>query len=545
MINMINFSKKHYLAIAISCALISGCSNTDEMEEIDEIKDMHAQLQEMVGKQFELSNTHYRESDDIYVLGQAFETKEEQPLPPIFDVELDFAQFDKIPLDEVLSKINQYYQQYGIIISVESDADFHLRNVESKGSSSSSSTLNLAQDSTATSILPIQQLNTTALSSSSHEGFYPHKLTLNFTHSSLRQMMDLITASTGLWWKYENGRITLNYFIEDTFPLDVSNYSYEITSTQNSNTESDNATSGFNINTASEKAEPLTQLEEQLKKYLSRSGSLALNKFDRTVTVKDTPNNVRRVERFIDDLNYTALTPYSIQADVYEIIWEVNDEKQVSWTAAFESASFALNALSPTVISDSGLGSITATKIGGDFDGSNIIGKFLNENASVYSRITNTIKTKNNIPTQLISSQDRAIVSGREVTIDSNGFSQQSVNTKLINEGFNITTRPRLTSDGKVDMEVIVNTKSIGDIKTFGSEEDMVQLEETKQHGTISGIPIRSGETVVLNAYERDLNRADLASLAKSLPWWTGGGKSNKRYKSSLIVMVKPVIMER
>lgn len=543
---MINFFKKHYLAtIAISCALISGCSNTDEMKEIDEIKGMHAQLQEMVGKQFEFSNTHYRESDDIYVLGQSFETKEEQPLPPIFDVELDFAQFDKIHLDEVLSKINQYYQQYGIIISVESDADFYLRNVESKDSSSSSSSLNLAQDSTATNVLPIQQLNTTALSSNSYEGFYPHKLTLNFTHSSLRQMMDLITASTGLWWKYENGRITLNYFIEDTFPLDVSNYSYEITSTQNSNTESDNATSGFNINTASEKAEPLTQLEEQLKKYLSRSGSLALNKFDRTVTVKDTPNNVRRVERFIDDLNYTALTPYSIQADVYEIIWEVNDEKQISWTAAFESASFALNALSPTVISDSGLGGITATKIGGDFDGSNIIGKFLNENASVYSRITNTIKTKNNIPTQLISSQDRAIVSGREVTIDSNGFSQQSVNTKLINEGFNITTRPRLTSDGKVDMEVIVNTKSIGDIKTFGSEDDMVQLEETKQHGTISGIPIRSGETVVLNAYERDLNRAELASLAKSLPWWTGGGKTNTRYKSSLIVMVKPVIMER
>ncbi|MHC5780238.1 hypothetical protein [Aliivibrio fischeri] len=355
----------------------------------------------------------------------------------------------------------------------------------------------------------------------------------------------MITASTGLWWKYENGRITLNYFIEDTFTLDVTNYSYEISSTQNSNTSSDNATSGFNVNTASEKAEPLAQLEEQLKKYLSRSGSLALNKFDRTVTVKDTPNNVKRVGNFIDELNYTALTPYSIQADVYEIIWEVNDEKQVSWTAAFESASFALNAMSPTVVSDSGLGSITATKIGGDFDGSNIIGKFLNENASVYSRITNSIKTKNNIPTQLISSQDRAIVSGREVTIDSNGFAQQSTNTKLINEGFNITTRPRLTSDGKIDMEVIVNTKSIGDIKTFGSEEDMVQLEETKQHGTISGIPIRSGESVVLNAYERDLTRADLASLEKNLPWWTGGGKSNKRYKSSLIVMVKPVIMER
>ena len=90
-----------------------------------------------------------------------------------------------------------------------------------------------------------------------------------------------------------------------------------------------------------------------------------------------------------------------------------------------------------------------------------------------------------------------------------------------------------------------MNTKAITDVKTFGTDDDMVQLEETGQHGTISGIPIRSGESVILNAYEKDLSSADIASLHERLPWWTGGGKGSKRYAAAMIVMVRADIMER
>ncbi|WP_390240790.1 hypothetical protein [Vibrio sp. R78045] len=534
------------LSIAILSALVVGCSSNDnqsELKEIDQLKIEQERLREMVNQQFELDRSHMDESDDIYVLGSPFEIKEDVAVPPIFDMPVSIGNLEKEPLDSVLEKINRKFQQFGVIVAVERDAHEYLIQQASIGDESDEESDSGSADDIA-GILPIQNIDSEAIAEKD-TGKYGAELSLNFKDTTLRNMLDLISASTGLWWGYEEGRITLNYFVKETFQIDVSEASYAIASSQASQSNSDTGSADFSLSTSSEQSNPLTQLENQLGQYLSVDGSIALNRFDRTVTIKDTPSNVKRAKYFIEDFNYRALTPYNIKTDIYEIIYEVNDEKNIDWTIAFEDANWAVDALVPKVVSESGLGGLTAKKIGGKFDGSTAMLKFLNENSSVFSRITNTVKTKNNIPTQLVSSNNQAIVAGREVTIDSNGFSQESTTTKLINEGFNLSSRPRLTSTGSIDMELILNTKAINNISAFGDEENMVQLEETGQHGTITGIPIRSGETVVLNAYERDLSSAQITSLAEQMPWWTGGGNTKKRYKAALIVMVRADIMGR
>ncbi|MBF4438370.1 hypothetical protein ERJ77_28560 [Vibrio anguillarum] len=66
-----------------------------------------------------------------------------------------------------------------------------------------------------------------------------------------------------------------------------------------------------------------------------------------------------------------------------------------------------------------------------------------------------------------------------------------------------------------------------------------------KRHSTMGTLPLRSGETAIINAYERDLSSGDIAALTEDFPWWTGGGNNKRRYKASLIVLVTPTILER
>ncbi len=534
---------KKKLAVAISLTMIAACSNepSKEQVELEKLRMEQARLQQMVEQQFDLDRSYMSESDDIYVIGKAFDIKEEQPLPPIFDIKTDIGSLENSPLERVIDTINRKFQKYGVVIAVERDAENYLANKQKDETGEEETS---SADDVTGGVLPIMKIDSSALIPST-KSKYGTFLTMNFKDSSLRQMLDLISASTGLWWAYEDGRVTLNYFQKETFPIDVTDSAYKIASSQSSQASSDTGSADFSLSTSSEETQPLTEIETQLQQYLSIDGSLALNRFDRTVTIKDTPSNIKRAKAFIDDFNYRALTPYNLKADVYEVIYEKNTNNRLDWTVAFESANWGLKALAPKVISETGMGELTANKIGGKFDGTKAFINFLDKNASVYSRITNTVKTKNNIPTQLVSANNQAIVSGREITIDSNGFAQSNTNTKIINAGFNISMRPRLTSTGSIDLELIMNTKAITDVKTFGTDDDMVQLEETGQHGTISGIPIRSGESVILNAYEKDLSSADIASLHERLPWWTGGGKGSKRYAAAMIVMVRADIMER
>lgn len=537
--------KNRISASIILALMLGGCAanEDDEVATLDELREQQARLEQIVKQQFEVSNNHLRESDGIFLFGKAFQTKKEQPLPPIFDQLFDVGNLEEEPLEDAIKNINKIFQSYGVIVAFERDAVHYLTEQGGDSEASSDENDSGAADDITSPFLPIQKVDEQAFTPSDSSK-YGVMLSMDFSNSSLRQMLDLITASTGLWWDYENGRVTLNYLDEATFQIDVSDSSYSVSSNQSSQSTSDTGSADFSLSSKSEEVLPLAQIEEQLKQYLSVDGSLALNRFDRTVTIKDTPNNIARAKKFIDDFNYRSLIPYNIKADIFEIVYEVNRENQVDWALAFENAGLSFNLGSPTISTDSNLGGLTGGKVGGKFDGSKAMIKFLDANSSVYSRITNTVKTKNNIPTQLVSSQNKAIIAGREVTIDSNGFSQESTTTKLINEGFNLSSRPRITSDGRIDMELILNTKTINDINSFGSEDNLVQLEETGQHGTITGIPIRSGETVVLNAYERDLSSAQLTSLNKQMPWWSGGSKTNKRYKAALIVMVRADIME-
>ncbi|MCC2524951.1 MULTISPECIES: type II and III secretion system protein [Vibrio] len=545
---MNTFSNKP-LALFVASAVIGGCASTDEIANSETInQDQQALWQRVEGEYNlntqDLAQAPYVYSDELDVLGGAFEVADEQPLPPAFDQVLNFGRGDDMDLGTIINTINARYQKYGIVVNVSDDARKYIDETFSSESDSAQSSVSSNDDSTGTQqLIDIVTLDSNALESASRTSGF--NMELNVQGLSLRHALNLITANTNTWWKYENDRATIYRTEPVTFLVDANGKTYTKNFNQAASADGSETSSGSTFKAVDETKNALSEISSQLNLMLTSSGEVYVNEHDHSVTVKDTPPSIKKVKKFLKDYNYRATTSYGVTVDVFEIITEITQNQGIDWETAFETAgSGKVSIGSPSFVPDASLGNMTANVITGNWNLQAAI-QMVHKNASLYSHIRKTGKTKNAVPTIISSIEDQGIVSGRSVTVTSDGFSQQSTETKLIDEGFSITATPRITSMGRIDLDVTVNTKVIQDVEKVGSETEEIQLEETRRQNNNANVIMRDGATTIVSAYERSLSSSDVQSLNERFPWWAGGNTGAKRYKANLIVVVKPVILER
>ncbi|MDN3661081.1 hypothetical protein [Vibrio agarivorans] len=529
--------------LALLIPLVLAACSTDHIASNQEHETKYSQMSSQIDREFTYNTDRLRDmpfeySEGFYVLGGSFEMVERQSLPAIFDTPSSFNRVDEMTIDSVIDMLNKRYQPYGLVINLDNEARSYIADALGEEQSSGEA---MTSSDDSTGIIPIATIDTTSLTSSTQKRGY--KLNFNLQNASLRQALDLITANTNTWWKYEDGRATIFRFNKETFQLDTGDRSFQATFTQNSSSGTDDNTVGAGLSSEGEDAKPLQQIEDQIKLLLSEDGEVYVNRFDKTATIKDTPPSLKVIRDFLENHNMRATTSYGITAHVFEIVTEVNDERGIDWEAAFQTGSSNLSLTSPNFVPSPNSGGLDLSLTMGNWDISSVFST-LNNNASIYSYIKQSAKTKNNIPTIVSSIDDRGIVAGRSVTVNSEGFAQESIETKLIDEGFAVSTRPRLTSKGLIDLEVIVNTKVIKDVTSFGNADNEVQLEENRRQNTMGFVVMRDGQHTIVNAYERLLTAADVSQLAEQFPWWAGGNQTKRRYKSNLIVVVQPTILE-
>ncbi|MGD8116843.1 hypothetical protein [Vibrio sp. TRT 29B02] len=542
---MITFSKKP-LAVMIAAVIgLAGCSSTDEIASNERIGDDQSKLSQSVAGQYDFNTDQLKKApfeymDTFDVLGGAFETVIEQPLPPAFDDVMNFSRQDDIDLQTLIQKINRRYQKYGIVVNIAEDARVYL---ESAFSSQEQASADIASSDDSTGVIDIATLDTAALENQTITNGFSMKF--NVSGLSLRHAMDLITANTNTWWRYENNRVTIYRTEPMTFLVDANGVTYTKSFNQSATTNAAENSSGSTFTAQDETKNALEQIKSQVELMLTTSGKVFVNEHDHSITVKDTPPSLKKIETFLKDYNLRSTTSYGVVVDVFEIITDLSENQSLDWEVAFETAGTGKFGLgSPSVIPDALLGTLSANVITGNWNIDAAV-EMVHKNASIYSHIRKSSKTKNAIPTIVSSLEDQGIVSGRSVTVTSDGFSQESIETKLIDEGFSITTTPRITSMGRIDLDVVVNTKVIKNVEKVGTSDQEIQLEETRRQNNRANVILRDGDTTVVSAYERNLTSADIASLAKQFPWWTGGSNGARRYKSNLIVVVRPTILER
>lgn len=492
---------------------------------------------------FDGGRNDYYETSEIHVLGESFDVVKEDPLPPVFDAITTFKQVDKQPLETIFEKLNNRYQKYNLVMVLSDDAEQHLinnykqENIQEKDTKS-----NTSEKTDPFSILSSRKSTQQEVSFDifdTDKSRLNFKMTLAETRTSLRNILNLIASNTGLYWRYIEGHVEFYRNMEETYVIDAATQNYTSSTSQQNASNGDSGSTNYQVEVSQETRNALESMFAQVKAQLSSGGHAVLDTFSSTITVVDTPIKHRQIKEYIDQYNAKALTTFALKVDVYEIITDVTDNKMWSFAAMFKNANLLASIKSPASVIENA-GQVEARVTDGKFSGSKVVMDMLNRTGNIFSQINQTGNTRNNVPVLISSAFDRTIAQGQKTTTN-DGVSETETIFKTLQEGFSINAKPSVSSDGRINMEVTLNVRTLQNLKTVVTETEQYQLDDMKSESTVAAAVMRDGETFMLNGYERTLTSSEVERMVDGVPWWVlGGANKGRTYKTALLVFVTP-----
>lgn len=550
-----NKFKKTAITVCMSLAL-SACSMFDEKHtsnNMEQIIEQYKMLQKVRDESFALSGgqNDYSSSNDVYVIGDSFEVTLDKALPPIFTTIARYGSQEPKTISEHVNTLNQALQRYSTVITLTDDANDYSNNYSVEGGSEQA----VGGDDSATQkftnpfdAIKARQLliqgksaaptnNFTAPSFSSRNDFL---IKLQPQKTTLESVLNILTANAGLSWRFTAGVVEIFRNEAKTYAIDAPSHSYSSQYSQQSSRSADGSSNSNSVNVSSKSDSALRNVYNQINELKSTTGRVVLDQFASTVTVIDTPSRQRIINAFIKKYNETSGQTFAVRTDLYEIVMDVTDDKTLSVMALFEESNVLSTISSPMSVAAGAVNlGIELPENVEKWGGSKILLDAIARDSNVASHIVKTARTRNNVPVLLTSSSERTIVQGSETTVQ-DGISQTDLKFKTINTGFNFNIKPSLASDGRINVDVTTNTRTLKDLTTVTTQNSESQLDDVKGEATVVNTVVTNAQPIVLTGYERILTEGEASRMLSDLPWWLGGNKRGRTFKSSLLVVITP-----
>ncbi len=122
----------------------------------------------------------------------------------------------------------------------------------------------------------------------------------------------------------------------------------ESSTTSSSGGSSAGTGAGENQKTITIQTDFWKELENNIKNIVSKRGTYFINKTARIVTVTDTPENIRKVERVINSLIKAVSQQVQFRVAIYEVTYNEKFQSGVDWSAVFGSQNLKITNTSGT-----------------------------------------------------------------------------------------------------------------------------------------------------------------------------------------------------
>jgi type IVB pilus formation R64 PilN family outer membrane protein len=246
---------------------------------------------------------------------------------------------------------------------------------------------------------------------------------LNFS-GALSDYLNLIAASAGVSWEYNNGEVSFFRLVTRSFNVDQLQQTIDVTDVTNGGgqTTLGTASSGANgggSSTASNasttalasKIDPWTEFVKTVQGMLSPAGRMVANPATGTFVVTDTKPDVERIGAHIAQENVKLRTRVDIE--IRTITFELNDATNIGadFGLIYKAlgGSYTLSGTTPAVAGSGGLtpSSITYTNAaGGRFNRSTVSLSALDKYGKVVSDKVDTIRARNRAPAVVLAVRD-------------------------------------------------------------------------------------------------------------------------------------------
>ena len=384
-------------------------------------------------------------------------------------------------------------------------------------------------------------------------------------------LLDLVTARSGLSWRWNDTTQSIQIFHLDTRTFSLAAFPTRTTLTstiQTGMSTTAGATSGASggssgggsgggggvSGTAGSAQTTSTTMDSDLYKDVTEAikalltptqGRMAINATTGTVTVIDTPEVLDRIGGMIAHENTMLRKQIAFHTKVLAVALNSDDEVGVNWDIVYRSLSgrYGFDFATPFQPA-SGAGTLGASIINsGEFAGSSAILSALSKLGKV-STVTSPSGITLNLrplPVQIasqISYVARAQISNTQGVGSTTGLEPGSVTV-----GFNMNLTPRLMADGEeMVVQYAFNISALNQMRQVSSGDTTIELPDMDTRLFNGEVSLRSGQTLILHGFEQEERGGNRAGMFSPFAWMLGGNMRTNQKKTAIVILITPEV---
>ncbi|MBF0515341.1 MAG: pilus assembly protein [Desulfovibrionaceae bacterium] len=240
-----------------------------------------------------------------------------------------------------------------------------------------------------------------------------------------------------------------------------------------------------------------------IKSLLSSKGSVVSNPAAGTITVKDNPENVRRVAMYIDDTNTRLARQVALKIHVWSLDVTQKANLGVDLQTVFNDPNFKVAAIA----GPADVGTVTVGILSGSLKNTSTIAQALAQWGNVTQVTSAGGVVMSNQPVPAMAIERTAYLAGTGVTQTQYGQTTQ-ITPGEITTGFSMTAIPHILDGRRLILHYNINLSSLQNMQTISANGVSVQLPQVATRAFSQRTSMKMGQTLVLTGFEQELRNA-------------------------------------
>jgi type IVB pilus formation R64 PilN family outer membrane protein len=365
----------------------------------------------------------------------------------------------------------------------------------------------------------------------------------------LSGLLDEIASHFGIWWKYERGEIYFYKFITRTFVVYSLPTSPSLSVSVGGSASGDGGDASVSLSNSAD-MNLWGGIEASITAMVDSSAKINTDPANGTITLTATPNDIRRVARFINEKNTRLSRQVAISVKVFQVAISDSDQFGLNFSALFSDTDSSTTVVGG-VRSIPGLGgtdSLAMAVSRGNWSVDSAV-QALSRQGTTTLVTSGTITTLNNkpAPIQVVRRENYIAQITRTNSGGTSDFYDISTDTKEISTGFTMDVLPRILEHGRM---LLMFNLTLSDLialeKVMIGEEGMnnfIQNPVIESRGFTQEVAMRSGESLILTGFERVENAAVKTGVGSASNSLLGGTATAAKTRTVLVIILTPVVL--
>ncbi|UYK96328.1 PilN family type IVB pilus formation outer membrane protein [Pantoea stewartii] len=379
-----------------------------------------------------------------------------------------------------------------------------------------------------------------------------------------QEALNIAASTLGLSVRRSAGRV--DFYIQDTRTFQLAilntkvNSTASITSGAGTQLGSEGGTGGTKGEVSSNQktdygmnSDLYNDIRKTVEQILTpKSGRYWLSDATGTLSVTDTPEVLDRVGRYIDYQNKVLSRQVQLNVQIVRVTQTSNVDRGLDWglivksVTGFGATLGSTFAGAPTNAGSAGI-SILDTASGGaaKFSGSQLMLKALAQQGTVTMALNQTDPTANLTPVAYQLSKSTGLLNSSTSTAVANVGVTSTQTVSSITTGLFMTMLPFVQENGDIQLQFAFSYTTPPDVTQFISKDGNTRndVANTATEGLARKVNLRAGQTLVLTGSEQQNASSNKQGTFTPDNFILGGGQSGAKSRSTLVIMVTPVLL--